>query len=248
MELKKIKQKAKDLFEIMIDEEIIQVPADIIIKYNLFSLKKIDSSVYKSIKKDLIFFENLKKTLTFVEKKYRSQYEIENYCNKENIFDKSVLKYLKDNNYVNDQIFTEMFVNDKINFTNDGYYKILKSLDDHQIDKEIVENVFKKIDLTVFEEKLFKIIEKKLKQNRKYSKLVISSNVLNYCSEMGYERVKILELINQLYQVDEDIIVNEIEKVKKNLSKKYKNEQLEKQLIRKLLQKGFTYEEIKNVI
>lgn len=248
MELKKIKQKAKDLFEIMVDEEIIQVPADIIIKYNLFSLKKIDISVYKSIKKDLVFFEALKKTLTFVEKKYRSQYEIENFFSKENIIDKAILKYLKDNNYVNDQIFTEMFVNDKINFTNEGYYKILKSLNDHQINQEIIESVFEKVDFNIFEEKLFKIIEKKLKQNRKHSKLVVTSNILNYCIEMGYERENILDIINQLYRVDEDIIVNEIEKIKKSLSKKYKDEQLEKQLIKKLLHKGFTYEEIKNVI
>ena len=70
---------------------------------------------------------------------------------------------------------------------------------------------------------------------------------MQYCLGLGYERDRILELIDENYEHDEELILKEIAKLKKSLMK-YAPEKREQIIIRKLKQKGYSYDEIKDVI
>ncbi len=105
-----------------------------------------------------------------------------------------------------------------------------------------------KFDNSIFDDKLKKIIAIKIKQNKKYSKLMLSKNILNHCLELGYEREKIIEIIGNYYKEDDEVIKKNINKLRKKYKLKNGKEILEKEIITNLYQKGFTMEQIKKVI
>ncbi len=249
MEVKSIKQIKKNIYEILIDDNLVQVSSDIVIKYNLLGKKDISTVDYKKMIDDNLFYNELHKVMSFIEKKIRSKFEIEVYAKKEEIKNsEKIIKYLEGNGFINNQLFLQAYINDKVNLTSDGYYKIYNDLLKHEFSEEEIKNELDEIDSEVFDAKLEKLVKKKLKTNKKKSKLSLAQTVLGQLVMLGYERDKILNCIDENYEMDEDILLKEYEKVRSTLSKKHSDDDLNRHVIRKLMQKGFSYDEIKSVI
>ncbi len=240
MEIKKIKYLEKDWYEVMIEHNVLKVPADLILKYNLLTIKKITKHKFNNLQTDLLYYDELNKTFKFIAKKFRSRQEVEKFTNDFH-YQKQVIDYLIKNNYINDTAFAQAFINDKLNFTKKGYWKIKEELLLHGIDEEIVNKELEKIATVKFDEKLKKIVSSQIKKNEKYPRLLLWQKVLSYCLNLGYEREKINEMFNQYYFFDIKIIAKE----KNKLMRKHKDLEKIKTL---LYQKGFSNEEIKKVI
>ena len=104
-----------------------------------------------------------------------------------------------------------------------------------------------KIEDDVIYNRLYKMMDKKIKQNHKYSRSLLKQKILSYYLEEGYSKEMILSIFDELYKENSSIIEKEAEKIRKKLSLKYEGEELEYKLISKLYQKGFLKEEIDKI-
>ena len=146
----------------------------------------------------------------------------------------------------NDVNFVKAYISDRINLSNDGPDKIRKSLLEHDISSDIIDENIDKIDNNLIKEKLSKLISKKI-SNTKYSGYVLRQKIVNDFVNLGYSR----QLINEVYEsinIDKnDLLKKEYDKLYKKLSIKYSGYELESKIKTKLYQKGFTMDEINNI-
>ncbi len=245
MEIIEIKQIKKDLYRLQITDQFIEVPSDVLIKYNLLVRKKIEDNLLVKIKKESEYYKQLDVVLKYITKKLRSEGEVQDFLVENNFFDKKIMRYLKEKKYLDDQKYADAFVHDSVYLRNHGVNKIKYELNKRKVSDEIIEKALLKIEDSIFLENLQKIIIKKIKQNKKNSKKILLENILVNCQQFGYERDDIIEIFNQNYVEDQEIIIN----AKKQLEKRVKNKKnLKKELEVKLLAKGFNIDEIKKVI
>ena len=101
---------------------------------------------------------------------------------------------LINNNLLNDDQFTKAFINDKLNFTTMGPYRIEQELKKHHIDSNIIYKYLNNIDDEIIDNKINKQITKLMKSSRKKQNLrnKIYTNLLS----LGYSNEMILRNIN----------------------------------------------------
>ncbi len=240
MEIKKIKYLQKDLYEVIIDDYVLKIPANLILKHELLQQKNISEKKFHKLQMDLCYYDELTKVLKFIKRRMRSKSEVEKFITNF-VYQKDIISYLEKNKYIDDYKFAQAFINDKLNFTKEGARKIKEGLLSYQIDEVIIDEVMAKVDDNTFYEKLTKIVQKKIKQNKKYARSVLGQKILASCLSMGYEREMINEVFNENYFFNPAVIANE----KQKLQQKYSDKTLIKN---QLYKKGFSWDEIKKVI
>ena len=156
---------------------------EVILKYNLLYHKEIDLSLLNELDQDNLFYNLYNKVLKYVLYKVRSENEIQEYMNKLDISlenQNRIMDKLKQNNLLNDNTFIQSFVSDKVHLSNEGPNKIKNELLKHKVDQHRVEEELQKYEDSVFEEKLRKMIEKKVSSNHSKSLYMMKQNLLNY--------------------------------------------------------------------
>ncbi|MBD9085398.1 hypothetical protein EGP64_01875 [bacterium] len=224
---------------------------EVILKYNLLYHKEIDLSLLNELDQDNLFYTLYNKALKYVLYKVRSENEIKEYMNKLDISlenQNRIMDKLKQNNLLNDNTFIQSFVSDKVHLSNEGPNKIKNELLKHKVDQHRVEEELQKYEDSVFEEKLRKMIEKKVSSNHSKSLYMMKQNLLNYFVNLGYDYDMILLNLNSIQLDNQKVIQKEYQKLFQRLSKKYQNEELNYQIKNRLYAKGFSTDEIQNVI
>ena len=249
MKIRNIK-KVGNKYKIILDtDEVITTNDHVIINNNLLYEKKLNKKELEKIKEDTKYYENYDKILKMINRKIRSEHEIRKYLNKSEVSkidQDKMINTLKEVGLINDKMFVESYVNDKINLTLDGPYKIKKELEDHQINSLYIENTLNNFTQDLIDCKLDKIINKKLKSNTKDTTYIFKQKMMLYLSNLGYSREDII------YHLDNVKLNNnlekEMEKIYNKLKMKYEGYTLYNKLKQKLYAKGFTIEEINNFI
>lgn len=249
MKIRNIK-KVGNKYKIILDtDEVITTNDHVIINNNLLYEKKLNKKELEKIKEDTKYYENYDKILKMINRKIRSEHEIRKYLHKSEVSkidQDKMINTLKEVGLINDEIFAESYVNDKINLTLDGPYKIKKELEDHQINSLYIENTLNNFTQDLIDCKLDKIINKKLKSNTKDTTYIFKQKMMLYLSNLGYSREDII------YHLDNVKLNNnlekEMEKIYNKLKIKYEGYILYNKLKQKLYAKGFTIEEINNFI
>lgn len=179
--------------------EVLTLKEEVITLNELLLKKKIDNDLYEKIKTDNTIYILFESAVKYISIRLRSIKEVKTYLLKkekdQNIIDE-VIKKLIDNKLLDDDVFTKAFIKDKIAFTNMGSYKIKMNLKNLGVDNYIIENNLSLIAPDVFEDKIKKIIEKDIKVNRKYSGINLKNKVYNHLINMGYDKEKVLSIIN----------------------------------------------------
>lgn len=224
---------------------------EVILKYNLLYHKEIDLSLLNELDQDNLFYTLYNKVLKYVLYKVRSENEIQEYMNKLDISlenQNRIMDKLKQNNLLNDNTFIQSFVSDKVHLSNEGPNKIKNELLKHKVDQHRVEEELQKYEDSVFEKKLRKMIEKKVSSNHSKSLYMMKQNLLNYFVNLGYDYDMILLNLNSIQLDNQKVIQKEYQKLFQRLSKKYQNEELNYHIKNRLYAKGFSTDEIQNVI
>ncbi len=95
-------------------------------------------------------------------------------------------------------------------------------------------------------ERINKIISKKIKLNHKLSVNALKTKILNEIVKLGYEKSDIIEKINNFDFGDDNIFLEkELVKIKNKYSKKYSGNELEYKVVNYLYKKGFSLDDIK---
>ena len=244
MKIEKIKKNGKKYIIILDNGLEIKTFDDVIINNGLLYNKIIDDDLLDKINKENDYYNIYYKVVNYISKKIRSEKEIIDFLDKNNILDKNkIINKLKSINLINDLNFAKAYISDRINLSNDGIYKIKNDLLKHNIDLGTIDNELSKIDDEIINKKIEKLINKKIK-NSKYTGFKLKYKVVNELINLGYDKSKISEIYDNLDIKNDDLIIKEYNKLYNQLSKKYQGKELEYKINVKLYNKGFTKEEI----
>ena len=200
MKIIKYKKGANSKYKLFLEDgTTIDTYEDVILNNNLLYKKEIDNNLYNVIINDNMYEEAYNKSVSYIEVRLRSTNEIKVYLkNKkysEEVIESTINRLLK-NNILNDEVFTKAFINDKLNFTTMGPYKIELELKKHYIDTNIINTYINNIDEDILYEKIDKLITKFMKTNKKHKGFMLKNKIYNNLLNLGYKSSMILEILN----------------------------------------------------
>ena len=119
MKIIKFTKKKDGMYSLLLeDDDTILIHEDLILKYGLLMHKELDDDLRDSIEKENLNYTAKTVAIKYITTRFRSEKELRAYLKKKDV-DKEIIDIvidsLKKDNYVNDELFCEMFVNDKIN-------------------------------------------------------------------------------------------------------------------------------------
>lgn len=251
MKIKQIK-KQSDKYKIVLENnEIITTYDEVILKNNILYKKDLDDKIINEIKKENEYYEMLNKTIKYIKTKLRSEKEIIDYMNKQKIEEtnqQKIIKKLKEQKLINDKLYIQAYIHDKITFSNDGPNKIKKELIKNKLEENDIEEELIKINKEKIKEKLEKLITKKISINTKYSNSMLKQKLLNHFINLGYDKNDILYILENNITSNNEIIKKEYTKIYNKLKNKYEGKELIFKIKQKLYQKGFEIEEINKIL
>lgn len=242
MKIIKYKKMSKGRYKITFDTSEVILYEDVIIRNNLLLLKDIDLETLEKVLKENREYEAYDLSLSYIEIKLRTEKEIRDYLEKKGfdsfLVDETINKLRKDN-LINEKFYTEAFVNDKVNLTTWGPFKIKRALLDLGISDEIVDDYLYKIDTNIFKDKLDKIVNKKMISMKNKSLYMIKNKLNNDLFDLGYDKDMISEILSKLEKDDSESMKKEASKAYDKYSKKYSGKELEMKIKSHLYAKGF---------
>ena len=251
MKIEKITKLKDNKYKLLIDNENIITYDDVIIENELLYKKTIDAKVYKKIISDTLFYDVYNKVVKYIMRRLRSEKEIRLYLLKYELNDSNIEKMitkLRSINLINDLAYTKAYINDQIYLSKNGIYKIKDYLINQDIPLDIIENELSNIDSDVMDERLEKIVLKRIRTNKKYSNNELKNRILKEAITLGYSKEKTLSIIESNLVEDPNIIEKEYNKLYSKLSNKYSGYELFNRIKQKLYSKGFSVEEINKLL
>lgn len=247
MKIIKFKKEKKNTYEIFFDDNSsTNLYDDVIIKYNLLINKNIDEKLFEEIFLYNDFLGNYYKSIKYINKKMRTELEIKKYLEKDSVSESDIdkiIEMLYKDGFLNKERYLQAYINDQYNLTSNGPLKIKKELSNLGYDDEDINKYIYNID---WNNRIDKIINKKLKKYSKISNNNLKSKLFNDIIKLGYEKETILEKINFIkLNSDEDNLKKELEKIIKKYSSKYSDKELEFKVVNYLYRKGYNIEDIK---
>lgn len=247
MQINKIVKMKDNKYKIYIDGESIITYDNVILDNELLYKKSIDNNLYKKILLDTSYYDIYNKVVKYILKRRRSEKEIRRYLNKFDISNndiESIISKLKDIRLINDREYCKAYINDKLYLSKEGINKIKEDLIKEDISIEIIEEELNNIDKELFNERLEKLIIKKINCNKKYSNSYLKQKIVSEMIGLGYNKDIILCILENNLKSDNNILEHDFNKVYDKLKSKYNGYELENKVKQKLIQKGFSVGEI----
>lgn len=242
MKIEKITKQKSGKYKLLFDDDSTLITYDeVVLNHNLLFHKEIDSETLHQIEYDTNYYQLLNEAIKHITKRLRSELEVKTYLEKRTsdlyLID-DIIGNLKQKNYIDDYRFAKSYINDKLNFNNLGLLRIKNDLLHLGIDEDIIEKTINKKDFSC-NNKLEKIIDKKIKSNHKYSSFYLKQKIVNDLINMGYEREEIIRILDTYYIDDSIMKDKEYKRLYRKLQVKYQGKELEYQINKMLKLKGF---------
>ena len=200
MKIEKYKKIKEDLYRVLLDNgEIIDIYEDVILANNLLYKSEITQELLDKINIENNYQLAYNISVKYIMVRLRSINEIKVYLTKKgyskDVIDKVIEKLIK-NKLLDDEIFTKAYINDKLNFTNVGKYKLINELTTKmKVDNSVVYNVLESYE-EVWIDRIDKLINKYLKSNKKYSGNTLKNKLYIYLVNLGYDKDKVISILN----------------------------------------------------
>lgn len=200
MKIEKYKKIKEDLYRVLLDNgEIIDIYEDVILANNLLYKSEIDQSLLDKINIENNYQLAYNISVKYIMVRLRSINEIKVYLTKKgyskDLIDKVIEKLIK-NKLLDDEVFTKAYINDKLNFTNVGKYKLINELTTKmKVDNSVVYNVLESYE-EVWNDRIDKLINKYLKSSQKYRGNTLKNKLYIYLVNLGYDKDKVISILN----------------------------------------------------
>lgn len=244
MQINKFVKKKNDMYNIVLEDGTVLVAhQNLILKYDLLIKKSITNELRNIIGEENLTYIAYNIALKYIANKMRTKKEIKEYLLKKEVDEtiaNNVIEMLENDSYIKDETYAVAFINDKINLSNDGPNKILRELVDKGIDQSIAFSKIEIFDKETQKEKIKMIADKLIKNNKTKSTYFLKNKIIEYLSNLGYDKSLILDAINNISFVENNNIAKkEYEKIYKRLSRKYSGKELELKIRQKMYSLGF---------
>ncbi len=252
MKIVKYKKMSKGRYKIFFDNNSeLVLYEDVILKNNLLREKNITLELLEKVMNENIFYEVYDLCLSYIEIKMRTLKELREYLLKKNydinVID-NVLGRLENEGYLDEKKYINAYVNDKVNLTTWGPYKIKKNLEMLELDENLIEDKISSISDNVWKDKLEKIVNRKIKSMNNKSLSMIKNKLRLDMFNLGYDNSLIEEVLNNIHSNDESSIKKEYSKALNKYSKKYSDEKLIYEVKSYLYRKGYKTEDINYIL
>ena len=215
---------------------------DLILKNDLLIKKTIDEDEILNLLSQNNNYNAYNMSIKYLSVKMRSIFEVKEYLKKKEI-DQSAIDQVVDKliyqGYLNDTEYSKAYINDRINLSNDGPYKIISYLKNNNIKQEIIDDSIKFFDKNIQIDKINNIILKQIKSNNNRGAYLLKQKILMNLITLGYEKQLIVSCLDNFEINDSEAYKKEYNKIHDKLSKKYSGKELEYKIKQKLYQKGF---------
>ena len=237
--VKKIKKLKNSLYEIDLEKKQIVLYEEIVIKYDLLLKKTISDYILKKIVIANKKVECYQKSLNFLEKKKKTEYEVETYLKEEN-FDEETIKEtierLRSLKLVDDLDYAKRYINYVVSYRLTGPRKIRKTLLTHGISEDLSNSI-----LTKYEDEVW--------YDKRRSNLEFRQNMIAELVYYGYPKIYVVHVLEDMdTNHDKEAIKNQFEFLYKKYARKYEGYELKFRLKRRLSEDGFNYGNIKEVM
>ena len=240
MKITKFKKVGRNKYKVFFNNTDLILYEDIILKYDLLIKSDIDTDLLDKIILENRDYEVYDLALSYIEVKMRNRRELYKYLiNKgfeEEIVNKTLNK-IEDLGLLDKKSYITAFINDKVNLSNDGPYKIKNGLLDLDFDEKDIDDYLYTIDREVWSNKLDKLIDKKKSLMKSKSYYMFINKIKNDLFNLGYDKDMIDEKLSKIEYEN-----GAIDKDYQKCFKKFNGDK--NKIINSLLRKGYSYEEI----
>ena len=244
MKIQGYKYLGNSKYKVIINNEEYTLYEDVILKYDLL-IKDVNEKDLAKFLEENKRFEAYYVALKYIKTKLRTRKEIEEYLSKKDYNDFDIdyaVARLEQEKYIDERVYAKSYILDAINLKNIGPNKIVMELTNLGIDKNIVLDELSIFTNYIEEEKVYKYIEKSIKNNHNKSSYILKNKIKQNLINLGYNSNIINKYLNEYNIDDNKIYQKELEKVKSKLSKKYTGKELEYKIKQNLYRKGFKVE------
>ena len=148
MKIIKYKKMSKGKYKITFDTTELILYEDVIIKNNLLLAKNISLNTLEKVIEENKYYEVYNQSLSLIEIKMRTEKELRENLEKkgfEKEYINSSIDRLKNDGYLNDKRYIEAYINDKVNLTSYGPYKIKRNLLDLELREDLIDEYLETI-------------------------------------------------------------------------------------------------------
>ncbi len=244
MKIQGYKYLGNSKYKVIINNEEYTLYEDVILKYDLL-IKDVNEKDLAKFLEENKRFEAYYVALKYIKTKLRTRKEIEEYLSKKDYNDFDIdyaVARLEQEKYIDERVYAKSYILDAINLKNIGPNKIVMELTNLGIDKNIVLDELSIFTNYIEEEKIYKYIEKSIKNNHNKSSYILKNKIKQNLINLGYNPNIINKYLNEYNIDDNEIYQKELEKVKSKLSKKYTGKELEYKIKQNMYRKGFKVE------
>lgn len=244
MKIQGYKYLGNSKYKVIINNEEYTLYEDIILKYDLL-IKDVNEKDLAKFLEENKRFEAYYVALKYIKTKLRTRKEIEEYLSKKDYNDFDIdyaVAKLEQEKYIDERVYAKSYILDAINLKNIGPNKIVMELTNLGIDKNIVLDELSIFTNYIEEEKVYKYIEKSIKNNHNKSSYILKNKIKQNLINLGYNPNIINKYLNEYNIDDNEIYQKELEKVRSKLSKKYTGKELEYKIKQNMYRKGFKVE------
>ncbi len=252
MKISKITKLKNNKYNVLIDNQKYVISGDVLIGLNILKPQEITKEEYNNLIKanDLNIIYN--KVLRYCFNKKRTESEIKNKIislHGSSDDQKIVLAKLKEQNYLNNDLYIQSYINDQIKLTLNGPKKIIFNLKKLGFKDEIINDYLSKIDEETWFSKIDILIKKRqnIYKNISYQKFILK--LKNDFNNLGYPDKYYVNKLNYIVYDDEDNMLKDYLKYYQKFSKKYNDYKLDNIIKNKLYSLGYDlnkYEIIKS--
>lgn len=229
------------MYKIFLENSSVVLHENLILKYELLLKKEIDDDLLVILEYENLKYQAYEIALKELKKKLCSEKELGDILRKKQVSDahiSSVINLLKEQGYLDDDVYLESYIHDRILLSSDGPNLIQKKLIDKGFLQENIQEKLACFDEKLERERVSKIISKYLKQNRK-SQCEFRLKMKQILGRLGYSESVISSILAEVSFDEGDIYQREYNKIYKKLSSKYQGEELLYKVRQKMYQKGF---------
>lgn len=244
MKIQGYKYLGNSKYKVIISNEEYTLYEDVILKYNLL-IKDVNEKDLAKFLEENKRYEAYYIALKYIKTKLRTRKEIEEYLSKKDYNDFDIdyaVARLEQEKYIDERVYAKSYILDAINLKNIGPNKIVMELTNLGIDKNIVLDELSIFTNYIEEEKVYKYIEKSIKNNHNKSSYILKNKIKQNLINLGYNPNIINKYLNEYNIDDNEIYQKELEKVRSKLSKKYTGKELEYKIKQNMYRKGFKVE------
>jgi|GEM_PF-2070704 len=236
----------------------VKVSDHLILEYRLVQGKMLDKETYQAFNESLNHDKYRQKLLHYCQYKPRSVHEARQYLSQFDLPEKAKASYLdkmKSMHLLDDDLYAKNYVEEYSHYRMMGPIKIAFDLKQKGIHPSLVDKYLSHYHHDLVKENIYKWIDKKLKTVKSNKSIYkIKSSLKAYIANKGFD----ISLVHQLIESKDDQfkhMIDEDKALQKDFDhylRKYKksnqSQNMTEYILPKLMQKGYAYHKIKNLI